>query len=73
MYLSDDNLADDDENITEPKRKRRQKLLTVSPSSKKNDSSITKLNRSNTFWRKKIYWKVLWGWLWKRKCYRATK
>ena len=55
MYLSDDNLADDDENITEPKRKRRQKLLTVSPSCKKNDSSITKLNRSNTFWRKKIY------------------
>ena len=53
MYLSDDNLADDDENITEHKQKRRQKLLTVSPSSKKNDSSITKLNRSNTFWKKR--------------------
>ena len=37
MHLSDDNLADDDENITEPKRKRRQKLITVSPNFESDD------------------------------------
>ena len=37
-YLSDDNLADDEENITEPKRKRKQKLITVSPNSESHDS-----------------------------------
>ena len=38
-YLSDSNLAEDEENITEPKRKRKQKLITVSPSSESNGSS----------------------------------
>ena len=57
MCLGDDNLADDQENITEPKRKRKQTLLTVSPSSENNDSSITKLDRINPFsaW---ILWKI---------------
>ena len=41
VYLSDDNLG---ENITEPKKKRKQKLLIASPSSESNNSSITKLN-----------------------------
>ena len=39
VYLSDDNLADDQENITEPKRKRKQKLLTISRSSESKKSS----------------------------------
>ena len=43
VFLSDDNLADDEENIAEPKRKRMQKLLTVSPSSESDDSSTTEL------------------------------
>ena len=43
MFLSDNNLADDEENIAEPKRKRMQKLITVSPSSESDDSSITEL------------------------------
>ena len=43
VCLNDDNLADDQENITEPKRKRKQTLLTVSPSSESNNSSITRL------------------------------
>ena len=54
VYLSDDNLADDQENITEPKRKRKQTLLTVSPSSESNNSSITKLNWINTFGKKRL-------------------
>ena len=33
VYLSNDNLADDEENVTEPKRKRGQKFITLSPSS----------------------------------------
>ena len=39
MYISDGNLTDDEEIITEPKRKRKQKLITVSPRSKSNDSA----------------------------------
>ena len=35
MHLSHDNLADDEEDITEPERKRKQKLLTVSSSSER--------------------------------------
>ena len=31
VYLSNDNLADYEENITEPKRKRKQKLITAAP------------------------------------------
>ena len=54
VYLSDDNLADDEENITEPKRKRKQKLITVSPSSESDDSGITELNRINTFGKKRL-------------------
>ena len=57
MCLSDDNLADDQENITEPKRKRKQTLLTVSPSSESNNSSITKLNWINPF-SARILWKT---------------
>ena len=49
VYLSDDNLTDDEENITEPKKKRKQKLITVSPSSESNDSSTTEMNQINTF------------------------
>ena len=49
VYLSDDNLADDQENITEQKRKRKQKLLNISPSAESNNSSITKLNWINPF------------------------
>ena len=37
----------DDEDIAEPKRKRKQKLLVQAL--KENDSSITKLNQSNSF------------------------
>ena len=37
----------DDEDIAEPKRKRKQKLLVQAL--KENDSSITKLNHSNSF------------------------
>ena len=48
LILSDDNLADDQENITEPKKKRKQKLLTVM------NSSITKLNWINTFGKKRL-------------------
>ena len=51
-YLRDDKLADDQENIIEPKRKRKQKLLTVIPSSEINNFSITKLNKINTFGKK---------------------
>ena len=43
VYLSDDNLANDEENITEPKRNRKQKLITAIPSPESNDPSITKL------------------------------
>ena len=39
VYLTDGNSADDEENIKEPKRKRKQKFITVSPSSKNNSSS----------------------------------
>ena len=53
VYLSDGNLADDQENITEPKKRRKQKVLTASPSSESNNSSITKLNWINTFGKKK--------------------
>ena len=35
MYLSDDNLVDYEENSTEPKPNREQKLLTVSPGSER--------------------------------------
>ena len=49
VHLSDDNLDDDQENITEPKKKEKAKLLTVRPSSESNNSSITKLNWINTF------------------------
>ena len=49
VYLSDDNLADDEENIAERKRKRKQKLITVSPSSESGNSSSAELNRINTF------------------------
>ena len=38
IYLSDSNLADGEENITEPKRKKNQRLITVSPSSESNGS-----------------------------------
>ena len=34
VYLRDNNLADDEENIAEPQRKKNQKIITVSPSSK---------------------------------------
>ena len=44
VHLNDDNLLDDEENIPELKRKRKQKLITVSLSSKSDDSSIIKLN-----------------------------
>ena len=54
MYLSDDNLADDKENFTEPKRKRKQKLLTVSLSSNRNNSSITKVNQINRLGKKRL-------------------
>ena len=54
LILSDDNLGDDQENITEPKKKRKQKLSTVSPSSKSNNSSIIKLNWINTFGKKRL-------------------
>ena len=53
VYLSDGNLADDQENITETKKRRKQKVLTASPSSESNNSSITKLNWINTFGKKK--------------------
>ena len=46
-YLSDDNLADEEENITEPQRKRKQKLLTVNTNYTRNNSSVTELNRIN--------------------------
>ena len=55
VYLSGDNLADE-ENITEPKRKRKQKLITVSPSSESDNSSIIELNQIKTFGTKKTYW-----------------
>ena len=51
VYLSDDNLG---ENITEPKKKRKKKLLTVSPNSESNNSSITKLNWINKFGKKDL-------------------
>ena len=54
VYLSADNLADDEENITQPKRMRTQKLLTVSPSTESDDSRISKLNRINTFGKKRL-------------------
>ena len=54
MYWSDDNLADDEENITELKRKRKQKLITVSSSSESDNSSITELNQINTFGTKRL-------------------
>ena len=54
VYLSDDNLANDEESITYPERKRKQKLITASPSSESGDSSITKLNYLNTFGKKKL-------------------
>ena len=57
VYLSDDNLADDQENITEQKRKKKQNLLTVSPSSKNNYSIITKLNWINPL-SAGIFWKT---------------
>ena len=41
MYLSGDNLTDDEENIIEAKRKRNKKLIMVSPSPA-SDSSISK-------------------------------
>ena len=44
VHLNDDNLLDDEENIPELKRKRKQKLITVSLSSKSDDSSTIKLN-----------------------------
>ena len=52
VYLSADNLVDDEENITESKRERNQKLINVSPSSENSDSSITKLNQISTFGKK---------------------
>ena len=39
IHLIDGDIADDEENITEPKKKRKQKFITVSPSSKDNGSS----------------------------------
>ena len=51
VYLSDDNLG---ENITELKKKRKKKLLTVSPNSESNNSSITKLNWINKFGKKRF-------------------
>ena len=39
---------------SEKKRKREQKLITASPSSKNGDSSITKLNCVNTFGKKRL-------------------
>ena len=57
VYLSDDNLADDQENITEQKRKKKQNLLTVSPSSENNYSIINKLNWINPF-SAGIFWKT---------------
>ena len=54
VYLNDDNVADDEKNITEPKRKRKQKLITVTPCSENKDSSITELNRINTFGKKRL-------------------
>ena len=35
VYLSYDNLGDDEENIAVPKRKRKQNLLAASPSSER--------------------------------------
>ena len=54
VHLRDDNLADDEGNITELKRMRKQKLITVSPSPKSDDSSITKLNWVYIFGKKLI-------------------
>ena len=54
VYINDDNSADFEENITEQKRKRKKKLITVNPSSKSGDSSIIKLNQINTFGRKRL-------------------
>ena len=47
-YLSDDNLADGEENITELKRKRKSKLKTIRRCSRSGDFSISKLNQINT-------------------------
>ena len=49
MCLSDAKLVDDQENTAETKRKRKQAILTVSPTSESNNSSITKLNWINPF------------------------
>ena len=54
VYFRDDKLADVNENILQPKGKRKQKLLAVGPSSKINKSSITKLNWINTFGEKDL-------------------
>ena len=58
VYFSNDNLTDDEENVTEPKRKREQKLITLNPSSESDDSSTTKLNWINTFGKKRLIVKV---------------
>ena len=52
--MSVDNLADDEENIAKPKRNKKQKLITVSPSSESDNSNITELNRINTFRKKRL-------------------
>ena len=49
VVLSDAKLADHQENIAETKRKRKQAILTLSPSSESNNSSITKMNWINPF------------------------
>ena len=54
VYLSDDNLANDEENIAEPKRNRKQKLITAIPSPESNDPSITKLNWINNFGKERL-------------------
>ena len=52
VYLGDDNLAEDEENIAEAKRKRNQKLSTVSPNSECDNCNIAELNWINTFGEK---------------------
>ena len=50
MYLSDRNLAYDEENTAEPKRKRKQKITVKA--SKATAPLITKMNQINTFGKK---------------------
>ena len=53
MYLSDGNLTDDEESITEPKRKRKQKLMSVQ-APKATTPLMTEVNQVNTFDKKRL-------------------